>query len=158
MGDCKSFFILVVCTSILLCCQDRYVQTELNDSTGDVMSEDENPWCIDLQEWRKEYLPVDSMKVYGGNDGFRFNGEALDFIKYKTLEVHFPRLILSSKTSITEVSSVYPNSAKLNRRSGYAWAGVVKIFSHKGEADRNFWLLEFRQEVLAKMTFYEFGT
>ncbi|MEM1358022.1 MAG: hypothetical protein AAGF89_07480, partial [Bacteroidota bacterium] len=129
---------------------------EVKDKYGkETELKDESYWCVDLREWRNEYLPIDSMEVYNGNVKIDYTGQVLDFIENDKLRVNFPNLSFSSETSITEVAKMFPNSAKLNRKAGFLWGGVVKVFTHKGEADRNFWLLEFRLERLTKMTFYE---
>lgn len=136
-------------------CQDNRSVEVIDNSSTELMSKDDSYWCVDLRDWRKEYLPIDSIEVYRGTVKIDFTGQLLDFVENDDLRVDFPSLVLSSNTSISEVANMFPNSAKLNRRAGYGWGGVVKVFSYKGEADRNFWLLEFRGEMLAKMTFYE---
>ncbi|MEM9928421.1 MAG: hypothetical protein AAF840_01255 [Bacteroidota bacterium] len=152
----KSIIILLLLLGLFSCHNDNSLENKTKKQQIQEAPAMTNPWCIDLKEWRKEYLPIDSMYIFDDNGEIEFTGQQLDFTKSRNLKVKFPQIELSAKTSISEISPLFPNSVKLNRRAGYGWGGTVSIFTHKGEVDRSFWILDFKRETLEKMTYYDY--
>ena len=108
---------------------------------------------VEVESWRKEVLDIDSLQFSRPYD--IDNEPVVDFEKEPNLSIIHPRIKLSSETSIGEFSLLYPESSKLNRPSGYLWRGVVKVFARDGEANLDFWLVEFRHEKLSRLSYYK---
>ncbi|MEM6395320.1 MAG: hypothetical protein AAF741_03165 [Bacteroidota bacterium] len=117
-------------------------------------SQDSSFFKVDIVKWRKESLDKDSLQFFIGAEQVGFMN-VVDFSSNPTLRMVHPLVELDSSTTISELSRVFPESSKLNRRSGYLWRGTVSIYAQKEIADLDFWILEFWREKLIKIYLYE---
>lgn len=109
---------------------------------------------LDVKKWRKEYLPLDSIKVFGCRANCD-SSKKFNFFTNDSLSIQFPKITLNNKTRASQIGQLFPESCKLTKPVGNVWSGKIELFVSHRDYEQRVWVLIFYNETLAKMYLYD---